>query len=286
MTNSVFRDENGTSIVEVMIAIVVFLIIMVGGLNYFLQPQSAIVRQKIKRLAISATQTRMETLLALDFTQITSDSNETNTAVSLGAINGLRTTTVTTVDDAADGLGGSDADNDTVDYKTVFVKLTWDAGRSQEVSFTTNVSDIAYKGSESQEGGGGGSLALVSGSQEVYGGDCHKIKFSVQNNTGSDIQITSLQLDWASPTAYYNKIKWDGGTVFNSSSPRSGSGDVSNFSSTKTITNGSEIEIEIRDFKENQSGGGGEKIDVSETIFTVLFSDNSTFNIAFGECDD
>ena len=84
-----FKDENGTSMVEVMIAIVVFMIIMVGGLNYFLQPQSMIARQKIKRLAISAAQSRMETLLALDFTQITSDSNETNTSVSLGSISSL-----------------------------------------------------------------------------------------------------------------------------------------------------------------------------------------------------
>ena len=66
-----FKDETGSSIIEVMVATVVFIIIMVGGLNYYVQPQSTRVRQKIKRLAISSAQSRMETLLALDFTAST-----------------------------------------------------------------------------------------------------------------------------------------------------------------------------------------------------------------------
>ena len=74
---------------------------MVGGLNYYVQPQSTSVRQKIKRLAISSAQSRMEILRALHFTAMTSASNKTDTPVALGSINGLRTTTVTTVDDAA-----------------------------------------------------------------------------------------------------------------------------------------------------------------------------------------
>ena len=75
-----FKDETGTSIAEVMIATVVFMIIMVGGLNYYVQPQIIEpARQKIKRLAISSAQSKMATLLALDFTAITSDSNKTDT---------------------------------------------------------------------------------------------------------------------------------------------------------------------------------------------------------------
>ncbi len=60
------HNQNGTSIVEVMIAIAVFMIIMIGGLNYFTLPQSTVAREKIKRLAFAAAQQRMETLLALD----------------------------------------------------------------------------------------------------------------------------------------------------------------------------------------------------------------------------
>jgi len=46
---------------------VVFMIIMVGGLNYFTLLQSTAVREKIKGLAFAAAQQRMETLLALDY---------------------------------------------------------------------------------------------------------------------------------------------------------------------------------------------------------------------------
>jgi len=51
-----FKDETGTSIVEVTIAMVVFMIIMAGGLNYFTLPQSTAVREKIKGLAFAAAQ--------------------------------------------------------------------------------------------------------------------------------------------------------------------------------------------------------------------------------------
>ena len=135
-----FKDETGSSIIEVMVATMVFIIIMVGGLNYYVQPQITIVRQKIKRLAISSAQSRMEILRALHFTAITSDSNETDTPVALGSINGLRTTTVTTVDDTADGLGGADADADTVDYKTIAVTISWTSGGERQISFSTKVS--------------------------------------------------------------------------------------------------------------------------------------------------
>ncbi len=48
-----FKDESGSSIIEVMLATVVFMIIMVGGLNYYVQPQSIMVREKMKRFAVS-----------------------------------------------------------------------------------------------------------------------------------------------------------------------------------------------------------------------------------------
>ena len=124
-----------------MVATMVFMIIiMVGGLNYYVQPQITIVRQKIKRLAISSAQSSMEIVRALDFTAITPDSNETDTPVALGSIIGLRTATVTTVDDAADGLGGADADADTVDYKTIAVTISWTSGGQRQISFSTKVS--------------------------------------------------------------------------------------------------------------------------------------------------
>ncbi len=147
------RNQIGTSLTEVMIAVVVFLIIMVGGLNYFLLPQSTIARQKIKRVAISAAQRRMESLLALSFSDVTTDSNETDTAVLLGSITALRSTTVTLVDDAADGLSGADSDADTVDFKSITVDLSWNSGGNREVSYTTIISDVEFYGDETAPGG-------------------------------------------------------------------------------------------------------------------------------------
>lgn len=133
-------NQDGSSVVEVMVAIVVFMVIMLGGLNYFTLPQVHSARQKMKRLAVSAAKERLETILALGFTGVKTDSNETNTSVTLAGITGNRNTTITYVDDSADGTGGSDADSDTVDYKGITVNITWNNGTSQSVSLTTHVS--------------------------------------------------------------------------------------------------------------------------------------------------
>lgn len=138
-----FKDETGTSMIEVMIAIMVFMIIMVGGLQYFTLPQQIVARKKIKRLAVAEAQRRMEALLSLGFTGVVTDSNETNTSVTLAGFTGNRNTTVTFTDDSADGLAGSDADSDTVDYKAIMVNVTWNDGNSQSVTLTTMLSAYA-----------------------------------------------------------------------------------------------------------------------------------------------
>ena len=135
-----WRNQDGSSVVEVMVAIVVFMVIMLGGLNYFTIPQATMAREKMRRSAVTQAQLRMESLLKLEYTAITADSNETATPVTLAKITGSRNTTITTVDDAADGLGGSDADADTVDYKNITVDVTWSDGNNQSVVFTAKVS--------------------------------------------------------------------------------------------------------------------------------------------------
>ncbi|MCH8875174.1 hypothetical protein IH824_20840 [candidate division KSB1 bacterium] len=120
-----FRNQPGASIVEVTIAMVVFIIIMVAGVNYYFLPQATIGRQKTKRLVVSAARDKMEKLIALQYAGVTPDSNETNTPVTVGNTTINRTTTITEVDDAADGLSGADADSDTVDYKLITVAMSW-----------------------------------------------------------------------------------------------------------------------------------------------------------------
>ncbi len=123
-----------------MFAIVIFMSIMIGGLQYFTLPQQTVARQKMKRLAVVEAQRRMEDLIALGFTGVVTDSNETNTSVALAALTGTRNTTVALTDDAADGLAGADADGDTLDYKTITVSVSWNDGTAQNVSLTTKLS--------------------------------------------------------------------------------------------------------------------------------------------------
>jgi hypothetical protein len=125
-----------------MVAIVVFMVIMLGGLNYFTIPHASLAREKMRRIATAAAEQRMETLMLLDYTDISADSNETNTPVVLEGRTGYRSTTVASVDDALDGTGGSDADGDTVDYKTISIDVSWSDGNSQNVTLTTKVSDF------------------------------------------------------------------------------------------------------------------------------------------------
>ena len=63
--------------------------------------------------------------------------------MTLAGITGNRNTTVTLTDDSADGLAGSDADSDTVDYEAIMVNVTWNDGNSQSVTLTTMLSAYA-----------------------------------------------------------------------------------------------------------------------------------------------
>lgn len=128
------------TLVEVMVAILVFLIIMVGGLNYFVLPQTVIVRQEVKRLALSNALQKMESLAALSFAQLNSSLNESGTSLTLGSVSASRQTTITEVDDPADGQGVFDGDGDLVDYKNVVVEISWNDGNSQVITLSTEVS--------------------------------------------------------------------------------------------------------------------------------------------------
>jgi len=133
--------EAGTTLVEAMTATMVFLIIMLGGIQYFLLPQTTLVKEKIRRLAVSAARTRLETLHAMGYDQISPNLNESNTAVLLGATAASRSTTVTFVDDAADGIAGGDQDGNIVDYKVIHVSVSWASGGQHTVSFSTAISN-------------------------------------------------------------------------------------------------------------------------------------------------
>ena len=139
----------------------------------------------------------------------------------------------------------------------------------------------------SEAAGGGSMLTLVEGSQQVYGSgvNCDNISFDISNNTGQDVDLTSIKLTWSSPTAHYQEVWWESARIWNSSTPRNGSDQIAMFSSTQTIADGSIVTIKVHLFKTSASGGGGSAEDMSGVTFTVLFSDDSTFDVTMGECN-
>jgi hypothetical protein len=135
--------------------------------------------------------------------------------------------------------------------------------------------------------GGGGEpdsmLILVEGSELVYGGSCENISFDIENNTGDDVTVSSITLTWTSPTAYYQRVDWAALEVFNGSTPRHGSGELTTFDASQTITDGSTVTIEVENFRTTAIGNSS-TVSMSATTFTVEFSDGSTFEVTVGSC--
>jgi type II secretory pathway pseudopilin PulG len=139
-----------------------------------------------------------------------------------------------------------------------------------------------YLGAGVWESGASGGLVLVPGSQRVFGGQCDKIEFDIRNATDTAITITSIQLTWSSPTAYYKEVKING-EVFDQDNPRAGSGDVANFTSPRTIAAGATETVRVEGFRDTPTGNGN-KVDMSNVSFTVTFSDGSSFVVVMGAC--
>lgn len=130
------------TLVEVMIAILIFLIIMVGGMNFFTLPRSILSREGARRLALAAASSRLESLLALDYLSLDAGLNESATKLKLAGFEATRKTTVSAMDDPKDGKGLLDTDGNPVDYKKVTVEIHWFDGLNQQVVLTTYVSEF------------------------------------------------------------------------------------------------------------------------------------------------
>ena len=141
----------------------------------------------------------------------------------------------------------------------------------------------AFAGSYFEVSGSTPGITYVSNSDTLWTGTCSKLKFWIENNSGASIDVSSITLTWSSPTAYYKIVTWSGTTVRNSN-PSAGSGEQSNFSSTQTIANGSQLIVTIEQFKPNPNGSGA-LVDMTDTEFTVTFSDGSTFTFTADLCD-
>ncbi|MFT7699645.1 MAG: hypothetical protein ACI8S7_001473, partial [Candidatus Krumholzibacteriia bacterium] len=128
-----------------------------------------------------------------------------------------------------------------------------------------------------------GGIEYVDGSGETSGAQCNQIAFQVTNNTTNSIVINTVVASWATPTAYYSKLRFNGALVFNSSNPRMGSGELVTLSSPATLSAGETATFELEDFR-SQASGGGSKPDMSGVTFTIEFSDGSVITINSGSC--
>ncbi len=130
-------------------------------------------------------------------------------------------------------------------------------------------------------GGWSPGITHVSGSDSLYA-DCHGFYFWVENNSGSDISVSSVILTWSPPSAYFRYIIWDGTTVFNRVNPKAESGELVTFSSPQLITDGEILRIDFDDFRISPTGLPSANMD--NLSFTVTFSDGSTFDVMTGAC--
>jgi hypothetical protein len=152
-------------------------------------------------------------------------------------------------------------------------------------------------------------LVLAAGSTVVSGASDQHVKFTVKNYAAANIGVTSLSLTYTiEPNAWFGQIRVDGTTVFDSSSPRFGSGDTVSFAQKTAkgtglnaesipiriqspITDvadltigkvgaGGSLIIEFRAFNDVESGGGGSAVDVSGVNFEVTL--RNSFNEVIG----
>lgn len=128
-----------------------------------------------------------------------------------------------------------------------------------------------------------GDIIHLAGSDSLYfWPQCNNISFWIANQSSDSVVVSTITLTWSTPTAYYRYVIWAGTTLFNSVSPKAGSGDITSFSSSQTIAAGDSVKIEIEGFK--SAATGGSNVDLSNTSFTVLLSDGSNFDVTVGAC--
>lgn len=145
MNSSIFQiihDESGVTLVEVLIAIVIMTILLVGGLQFVSVGREAVTVERYYRIARMIAESRLEDARRYAYHSLATSLSETNTPVTLGNVSGTRTTVVADIDDPFDGSGAGDADSNSVDYKKITVTVNWASKHS--LSLETYVSRYYY----------------------------------------------------------------------------------------------------------------------------------------------
>lgn len=144
---------------------------------------------------------------------------------------------------------------------------------------STTLVDFKFRGSL-WTSGSGGSLVYVSGTAQLNVGN-EDLSFDIRNVGSSSVTVTSIKVTYShSPTSYYEQVRWGGTSVANQNNPRFASAQTVTFGSSQTLTAGSTVTIDVRNFRECQSGGCN-NANMGGTSFTIEFSDGSviTFSV-------
>jgi len=132
-----FKDETGSTLVEVMIAILITSIVFIGGSQFFYGGKLFLNHGKDRRIALAIAEQRIETVLRYPYYQLADSLAEAGTVIDG---KWTRTTTCSGVDDETDGLGAGDSDGNTDDYLEIVVMVNWGetSGKSILLNYFTS----------------------------------------------------------------------------------------------------------------------------------------------------
>lgn len=126
-----------------------------------------------------------------------------------------------------------------------------------------------------------GTVEFIANSDTLRGHHCSELTWLVVNVSSETVPVTSLTISWASPTAWFTRVQFNGATAYNGAALRSG--DTAVFDTPATIGPGETAVFAVGDFRENANGGGA-KIDMTGVEFAVEVSDGSAFSFVASEC--
>jgi prepilin-type N-terminal cleavage/methylation domain-containing protein len=129
------RSQRGLSLVEILVATVVFAIVAIALVEFYHWGRARIMEVGLRRSALAVAQGKMEELRALYFmdADLADGSHGPETVQLNEHLTGTQSWTVTTLDDPGNGYTGSEEDYKDV---TITVAWNWEHINSDQVTLT------------------------------------------------------------------------------------------------------------------------------------------------------
>lgn len=195
--------QRGVTLIDALVGSALMLVVFLGIAAAFQLSVEVVTNNKSRAGAIALGNERMEYLKSLSYAQIgvvggiPAGNVPQIESVSLNGVTYTRRTLVLYSDDPKDGLGASDANSITADYKTIRVEVSWQSqqgARSVEL-----IGRVSPYGVESSVTGGTLSINVVNASsQPVVNAEVRIVNastsptISITTYTGTDGNITFI----------------------------------------------------------------------------------------------